>query len=88
MQYLQSTLSIPFQLLQLAVVTAVLHHRRPLKPVRRIWICKSFLRGYCTPNQKLARFVLCVSKLLTPFGNMIYASHSKLSKELKNSIKI
>ena len=48
--------------------------------------CK--LRGYCTPNQKLACFVLSL-KIINPFlQKIIYASYSKLSKELKNGIKM
>ena len=46
------------------------------------------LRGHCIPNQKLAYFVLYLKIINTFFKNDIYASHSKLSKELKNSIKI
>ena len=45
------------------------------------------LRGYYTPNQKLACFVLFL-KIINTFLKIIYAPYSKLSKELKNSIKI
>ena len=45
----------------------------------------NYLRGNYTPNQKLACFVLCL-KIINTFWKMIYASYSKLSKELKNSI--
>ena len=44
--------------------------------------------GNCTPDQKLACSMFCamctVSKLTTRFWKIIYASYSKLSKELKN----
>ena len=49
------------------------------------------LRGYCTPYPKKLqnKHVLCsISKLSTSFWKIIHASYSKLSKELKNSIKI
>ena len=46
------------------------------------------LKGNWTPDQKLACFVLYL-KLSTPFlKKIIYASYSKLSKELKNSTEI
>ena len=45
------------------------------------------LRGYYTPDQKLVYFVLYL-KIISTFLKMIYASYTKLSKELKNSIKI
>ena len=48
---------------------------------------KNDLRGNCTPYQKLACFVLFL-KLSTSFCKIIYASYSKLSKELKNGIEI
>ena len=41
--------------------------------------------GYYTPNQKLACFVLYL-KIINTFLKNNIASHSKLSKELKNSI--
>ena len=41
-----------------------------------------FLRGYCTSYPKLACFVLYLKIINTLFGK-IYASYSKLSKELK-----
>ena len=47
----------------------------------------SYLRGYCTPNQKLTCFVLYL-KIINTFLNKLHASYSKLSKELKNSVKI
>ena len=40
------------------------------------------LRGYCTPNQKLACFMLYL-KIINTFLKIIYASYSKLSKKLK-----
>ena len=49
------------------------------------------LREYCTPNQKLASFVLYLKIMNTFLKDDICihdASHSKLSRELKNSIKI
>ena len=62
---------------------------------QKVSICDP-LRGYCTPNQKLACFVLYLKIILiifqtgvkTPVWKIIYASFSKLSKELKNSITI
>ena len=47
------------------------------------------LRGHCTPNQKLAFFVLYL-KIINSFleKKIIYAFYSKLSKEPKNGIKI
>ena len=47
----------------------------------------SMLMGNCTPNQKLACFVLYL-KIINTFLEKIYASYSKLSKELKNDIGI
>ena len=41
-----------------------------------------FLRGHCTPDQKLACFVLYL-KVINIFMKNIYASYSKLSNELK-----
>ena len=50
------------------------------------------LKGYCTsyPKKLQNRHILCsIWKLSTSFWKkIIYASYSKLSKELKNSIKI
>ena len=49
------------------------------------------LRGYCTsyPKKLQNYHVFCsVSNLSTYFWKIIYASYRKLSKELKNSIKI
>ena len=46
------------------------------------------LKGNCTPDQKLACFVLSLKIINTFFEKIIYASYSKLSKELKNSIGI
>ena len=62
----------------------------------------SVLRGNCTPDQNLACFVLYLKlnadqnlacfvlylKIIKLFWKMIYASYSKLSKELKNGIEI
>ena len=45
------------------------------------------LRGNCTPDQKLAYFVLYL-KIINIFLTIIYACHSKCFKELKNSIEI
>ena len=55
------------------------------------WICQidvsPCLRVTAPPTQNY--YVLCsISKLSTPFWKIIYASYSKLSKELKNGIKI
>ena len=47
-----------------------------------------YLRGYCTSYPKISMFLCSISKLSTLFREMIYASYSKFSKELKNSIKI
>ena len=44
------------------------------------------LREYCTPNQKLACFVLYL-KIINTFLKNDNASYSKLSKELKYCIK-
>ena len=49
-------------------------------------MCNIALRGACFPNQKLACFVLYL-KIINTFLKR-NASYSKLSKELKNSIKI
>ena len=46
-----------------------------------------FPQGVRRPNQKLACSVLYL-KIINTFQKMTYASYSKLSKELKNSIKI
>ena len=46
------------------------------------------LTGYCTPNQKLACFVLYLKIVDTFKKNNIYASCRQLSKELKNGITI
>ena len=48
----------------------------------------NMLRGNCTPNQNLACFVLYFKIINTFFWKMIYASYSKLSKELNYSIKM
>ena len=42
---------------------------------------------YCTPNLQLARFV-CYLKIVSTFMTKKNVSYNKLSKELKNSIKI
>ena len=58
-----------------------------------IWSSTS-LRGYYTFYPKISKFCALsqnyqhLLKLSTPFWKIIYASYSKLSKELKNSIKI
>ena len=46
------------------------------------------LLGKCTPITKNQHALCSISKLLTPFWKITYASHSKLCKELKYSIKI
>ena len=46
----------------------------------------TWLRGNCTPNQKLACFVLYLKIINTLLLND--ASYSELSTELKNSIKL
>ena len=46
------------------------------------------LRGNCTPNHKLTCFVLYLKTINTFLKKKIYASYSKLSKELKNWIEI
>ena len=50
-------------------------------------LTKPFLRGYCTPNQKLACFVLYL-KIIKIFRKIVYASETNLSKELKNGLEI
>ena len=45
------------------------------------------LRGYCTSYQKFACFVLYL-KIINALKNNIYASYTKLIKELKNGIEI
>ena len=55
--------------------------------LQSVYLALFSLREYCTPNQKLACLVLNL-KIINAFWKMIYASYSKLSKELKNSIKI
>ena len=58
---------------------------------RDIWVFYHQLRRYCTsyPKKLQNYHVLCsISKSSTSFWKIIYASYSKLSKELKNSIKI
>ena len=45
------------------------------------------LRGYCTPNQKLACFVIYLKNIQHIFEKW-YASYIKLSKDSKNNIKI
>ena len=45
--------------------------------------------GYYTPNHKKLTFFVLYLKIINIFlKNNIYASYSKLSKELKNSIEI
>ena len=44
------------------------------------------LRGYCTPNQKLACFVLYL-KIINTFLKITYTSYCKLFKALKNGIE-
>ena len=46
------------------------------------------LKGELHPIQKLACFVLYLKIINTFFEKIIYASYSKLPKELKNSINI
>ena len=53
----------------------------------RLLIFYLFLRGYCTPNQKSACFMLYL-KIINTFLKKRYASYSKLSKELNNGIKL
>ena len=48
---------------------------------------KNNLRGTATHNQKLAYFVLYL-KIINTFLKKWYASYRRLSKKLKNSIKI
>ena len=45
------------------------------------------VKGGLHPDHNLACFVLYL-KIITSFWKIIYASYSKLSKELKNNIKI
>ena len=47
----------------------------------------TLLRGYSTPIPKLSCFVLYL-EIIKTFLKIICASYSKLSKKLKNSIKI
>ena len=46
------------------------------------------LKGVLHPNQKLAGFVLYLKIIHTFFWKIIYASYSKLSKELTNGTEI
>ena len=46
------------------------------------------LRGYCTPDQKLACFVLYLKIVNIFLKKTIYACYSKFSKKLKNGIEI
>ena len=46
------------------------------------------LRGNCTPEQKNSMFGVLSQKFNTFLKKIIYASNSKLSKELNNSIEI
>ena len=48
----------------------------------------SYIKGYCTPNQKLACFALYLKIVNTFSCNLMYSSSSKVSKELKNGIGI
>ena len=51
-------------------------------------IMASPFKGYCTPNLELACFVCYLKIVNTNLWKIMYASYSKFSKELKNSIKI
>ena len=58
---------------------------------RKQIVWEAQLRGYCTsyPKKLQNKHVLCsISTLSKSFWKIIYASYSKLSKELKNSIKM
>ena len=46
------------------------------------------IREYCTPNQKLARFVPYLKIFDIFLKNDIYVSYSKLSKELKIALEV
>ena len=46
------------------------------------------LEGNCTPNQKLTCFLLYLKIINTFLKKIIYASYSKFSKKLRNSIEI
>ena len=50
--------------------------------------CKFSLRGYCTFSPQNSMFCPVSQNYQHLFWKIIYASYSKLSKELKNSIKI
>ena len=52
-----------------------------------IFKTSKYLRGNCTPDQKLACFVLYL-KIVNTFLKIIYASYRQLFKELKNSTEI
>ena len=60
----------------------------------QMWVIKNsffgMLRGYYTPNQELACFVLYLKiiNIFFFFWKIIYASQSILSKEFKNGIEI
>ena len=55
----------------------------------QFWICKPALfRGHYSPNQNLACFMLYLKIMNTLLKKKIYASYSKLAKELKTGTKI
>ena len=49
---------------------------------------RSFKTVMTMPNKKLACFVLYLKIINTYLKMLLYASYSKLSKELRNGIKI
>ena len=61
--------------------------QKTTEPYFEIILYPGLLRGNCTPNQKLACFVLYF-KIIHTFLKIIYAPFSKLFKELKNGIEI
>ena len=60
--------------------------QKTTEPYFEIILYPGLLRGNCTPNQKLACFVLYF-KIIHTFLKIIYATFSKLFKELKNGIE-
>ena len=55
--------------------------------MKKVFVFLSSLRGNCTPNQKIACFLLYL-KIINTFLKKYMYLNSKLSKELKNNIKL
>ena len=65
-------------------------HQKWCRKFKTYPINKKYLRGFCTSYLKKLQnqpVLHSISKLSTSFWKIMYASYSKLSKELKNSIK-